>query len=812
MFTRTNVGLQVTVFDSAGISTLEKKVLWDKITEMHTDSLTSFSDEKMVTRFVLPVILNESNIYPNGCCNTIQRCIFNDILGIQRDPNGDSYTKTQIINKQTFSSKRFKRIKGERSNDIVKEQYNITETKTRTLIERHHKKLLLKSGKSIEQYNNDPNECKQPDPFHDALLREAKKDDAFDVNKTVLNKVDKIMFVDTVYTVSELNIVMDQWSALHRFTNLTRVDNGYNSYSIRDTNVVTNLKKVYGKYKVKASSAWQRIEQNESSFDSGYSNRLSLESLLKESEKEEELTNNIFIPVTFVFFIAGGKTMFNSTNQIVIEEHQNNIPQFFIAKTIVASPLGYPHKTTEYSAQQEMKEQSSIVPDEEMYSLNVTLVSIPANISNRLLKSKIKAVQNIETTTQPYGDYEYDIPKSILELGLMSSFHFFTVEQEERIKTNDSTQAFKYYCTRFDGNVDLSYYTHNIHNWLVNKFASDTYYDVLGLNEIAYHPKTLFVIKDKLSVLYEEIEKRQAKLSYIFNDTKTLLSKEMFLYEKALFLTLYSLNKIGMSMISSRNETSKNHINGVFIPEIEALFVRNNYMVTYDILSRLGRYDVEMCSTGMVRRAYLLENMYFLVQNNTTEDIIKVVENSILESNQAHEQQVHSFVQEMNLHEKITKYLQHTERDIRNLMNELERVFRSYKRNPKIFEILTKQNSNEIFPIILTIIKTDSFRKKFKQFIRMYGLTLYYTYVSFNKLILDKDSINASFLIDSADQEKIIQMISNYNDVNDSNFKFISKHLVDNAAATKNTDFKLFTKQLIEDFCKNYISSINTVK
>jgi hypothetical protein len=94
----------------------------------------------------------------------------------------------------------------------------------------------------------------------------------------------------------------------------------------------------------------------------------------------------------------------------------------------------------------------------------------------------------------------------------------------------------------------------------------------------------------------------------------------------------------------------------------------------------------------------------------------------------------------------------------------------------------------------------------------MYGLTLYYTHVTFNRNIISEDKINASFLIDSAAQENIIQRISNYNDVNDSNFKFISKHLIDNAATTKNTDFKLFTKQLIEDFCKNYISSINAVK
>lgn len=601
MFVRKDTKIEVTIFDTSVMNKENKQEVWDSITKARKECLNEIRNAsfKNMPNLIFPAFFDSSSMHSEKY-DMLGRALFYDVMGEKVLYKDEYFGKTKIINTHILNSFIYKTKKSKRktiykiSNDPSLHKYNTekvtTDQSTLSLLEKYHKEVSVK-------YNLKPSEDRIRS--YDSITESKKK------IMPNFDNFDNIITVETVYSLSEILSVFKAYNYL--LTNTYSSDANFNQIS--STDLVTLLTKLYEKYGVKDKKAYSDISERTLYYRYLQHAKTELSSLINEDQELLMDTKNIFIPVTFVWFMDKfNPGLFIDNDSIIRENHIVLNPQFF---------AGYNSNWRPYKGQMYQEDVNLTLPDEltTNHVLKTNLTYIPKSLCNRILKSKLKTVLNPILEKYEVLNNVYNIPKTILELDLMSSFHFVDDTLiKEKLKTLP-TDTHKVISISFDGNINTSYYTRYFKKYLTYKFATFTMPDRNAVNVIDFFAniKLAFVPIPQLDSILNELNKRKEGLSQLLNTGEAnVIPKELFQIEKAYILYLYILRKSGLRF----------NFNGSKCIETDNLtedyLYRGNEGFNRDYFGELSDYT----------RILIIKKLYDLISTNP-EDISDIIESII---------------------------------------------------------------------------------------------------------------------------------------------------------------------------------------
>lgn len=784
------------------MDTMEKKELYDQVAVMHNDSIISLTNPKMQTRLVIPAIFNQGNTRLGGSSGAAKHCLFNDILGLNKYASRDCFGKSRIINPldKIYAVKKKRKVKQEQVVSDDDTRVFVPETKTLKLIDKYHKKELKASNKIMASDDNDG-----PGMYKAGLLRMVMVDfgmkedkPKFDPKTSILRTVSHVLFIDATYSVSEMVIAFEQMDALFRvsYGNL-----GYNPYFDIFENYTSGssrAKSLYGKYEVKGLTVWKRdTESRDNRLNDGSFLSLGYGSLFNEDEMTAKTACNTFIPVTFAIFLENASHLFQPTDSIIREEHTLRNPRFFVSTCAVSGTLGYPDfyvkdefegRTRPVDLKTQSKKFTNISMDE--YSLKTTLTIIPRDFSTRLIKSKLKSVN------------QFGVDKSC--------FHFFSDEDMERLTEKGKNYADNFFCVKFDDRIDLSYYTFVINAWLANKFAGDYYGDYTRVEDfISFGRMVEIPFKETLATSYDELLGRQASLAFKFNTpTHTLISQEMFDYEKANLLYLYLIRKSGLPLYTLRRQQwSDDHATKFSGP-----LKKNGYIFTREILNSYQSSDISMLRIGSDRKAYLIEAMFRMVRTLPREQLFAEMDRLISESKVKMDAIIKNFISRQTLSKELTTIIkQNPPRDVRDRFDRefLKQRKALHKPNHNMYRLLHDSESLQLIPLLLSDTLLFNYIDNLGSLLRIYCtyLKMFADHTTEGRAI-DENGLSVRFLTDSEILKKMRYEYSQYYSNRGNETALLNRLLSDNAKAKVKIEvLEEFTTLLLSEYTKEYLGS-----
>lgn len=803
MYIRKNTKLEVSIFDISMMDTMEKKEVYDQVALMHKDSITSLTNPKMQTRLVIPAIFNQGNTRLGGSSGAAKHCLFNDILGLNKYANRDCFGKSRIISPldKIYVAKRKRKVKLEQVVSDDDTRVFVPETKTLKLVDKYHKKEIKASNKIMSNDDNDG-----PGMYKAGLLRMVMVDfgiketekPKFDPKTSILRTVSHVLFIDATYSVSEMIIAFEQMDALFRvsYGNL-----GYNPYFDIFENynsASTRAKALYGKYEVKGPNVWKRdTEGRDNRLNDGNFVTFGYGSLFNEDEMTAKTACNTFIPVTFAIFLENASHLFQPTDSIIREEHTLRNPRFFISTCAVSGLMGYPdfYNKDEFEGRDrpiDLKTQSRKFTNLSMddYSLKTTLTIIPRDFSTRLIKSKFKAIN------------QFGVDKSC--------FHFFTDEDMERLTEKGKNYADNFFCVKFDDRIDLSYYTFVINTYLANKFAGAFYGDYTRVEDfIAFGRMVESPFKETLATSYDELIGRQASLATKFNTSShTIISQEMFDYEKANLLYLYIIRKSGLSLYTLRRTQWSDDHSTKFMGPLK----KNGYIFTREILNTYQSSDTSWLRIGSDRKAYLMEAMFRMVRTLPREQLFAEIDRLIAESKEKMDVMIKNFTSRQTLAKELTTIIkQNPPREVRD---KFDREFHKqrktiFKLNHNMYRLLHDSESLQLIPLLLSDTLLFNYIESLASLFRVYCtyLKIFADHTTEGRAI-DENGLSVRFLTDSEILKKMQYEYSQYYSNRGTDVTLINRLLSDNAKAKVRIEvLEEFTSLLLSEYTKEYLGS-----
>ena len=598
MFVRKDTKIEVTIFDTSVMSKENKQEVWDSITKAKEECLKEIRDAsfKNIPNLIFPAFFDSSSINYDKS-SALSKALFYDIMGEKVLYKDEYFGKTRIINTHILDSFIYKTKKSKRktaykiSNDPSLHKYNTekvtADQSTLSLLEKYHKEVSVK-------YNLKPSEN-----------RIRSFDSIAESKKKIMSNFDNIVTVETVYSLSEILNVFKAYNYL--LTSIYPSNANFNQIS--STDLVTLLTRLYGKYGVKDKKAYSDISERTLYYRYLQHVKTELSSLMNEDQELLTDTKNIFIPVTFIWFIDKfNPGLFVDNDSIIRESHIVLNPQFF---------ADYSPNWTPYRGQKYQEDVNLTLPDEltTNHVLKTNLTYIPKSLCNRILKSKLKTVLNPVLEKYEVLNNVYNIPKTILELDLMSSFHFVNDTLiKEKLKTLPA-DTHKVISISFDGNINTSYYTRYFKKYLTYKFATTIMPDRNNVNLMDFFAsiKLAFVPVPQLDCILKELNKREEGLFQLLNTGEAnVIPKELFQIEKAYILYLYILRKSGLRF----NFNGSKHIETDILTE-DYLY-KGNEGFNRDYFGELSDYT----------RMLIIKKLYDLISTNP-EDISSLVESII---------------------------------------------------------------------------------------------------------------------------------------------------------------------------------------
>jgi len=823
MFIRKDNRIDVTIFDVSNSSILSKKEMYDQAIQMHEESLKSATDIKTTTRIVMPTIFSYYNteyIHSTSCS---RKALFNDILGRGLDVGEKEWGDTRIVNKRISTDRKPQKRRAGMFNTQVKENDAlINDTKAYDLMHKYNKNTLKRSGLNV---TSSANIDKASARGYDYYLYDdsTPKRNTFKEEDSELHHVDRVLIIDTVYTISELPLLIDQMYDLSRMcdNSLNRMDylNIYRDLTRRLTQRTLN-RELLGKYGIKDSRTWNRLNKTNTGIGSEYGTyyKKVFDSVHEENEATETLTSNVFIPVTYIFFLQKSNGLFMTNDSIIKESHVIKNPQFFVDKTPISETLGFPSYKSESFIHNDkgkltfkVQTHTSILPEltTSNFDLKTTLTSIPSSLAERLLKSKLKAVNNYATETKQYEHYMYDIPKSILESDLMSSFHFFNKDQVNQITFEQRYHNHFFYYKRVDGRIDLSYYTKNINAYLINRFASTFYGSNINIDDIIISGEIMFKSGVSLEEQYSKLENRQKILAEKFNDSKeTILTENMFLYEKTNLLFMYLLKKTNHYIcMDPKNRTGDSSFN-----RFKILICNNNYIFKKESIDAALTSDIKWLEINSVHKAHLYEYLFVYVKNHSKEEILKkiqdvltgfitTIENDAIKAVST-DKLVDIFIELVSKRGPVHNIFA----DFYNRFYKLVRVHTSV--NATLLDIVSRGQSEDYILKIVHDVSMTTYLDNIMRIFSCLSLLIRLFVESNSTYVIDEKGKSYDFLLNSPAFARAHQNFYMYYGGREYQFEFIKNSIVTNSTSTKIDSLEIFTKLLINNFSKEYFGTL----
>jgi hypothetical protein len=810
MYIRKHTKLDVSIFDVSTMDITTKKEVYDQVAQMYTDSLFSLKDAKMQTRLVVPAIFNQGNTRVGSSSGHVRHCLFDDILGQRIEPNRDCFGETRIINNlhKVYTFKKDKKIKPEQITADDSANAFVPEGMTLKLINKHHQKELKSSNKILQgEYRPGLGIMKSTTGISYVILNDSwsssdsctktPEKSKFDPKTSILRTISHVLFVDTVYSVSEMVIAFEQLETLFRVS-YNAV--GYRSYfeifnnGFNATQLINSL---YTKYEVKGTNVWKRDTENRHNhLDDGNFMRLAYNSLLNEDETLIKSTHDVFIPVTFVLFLENASHLFQPSQSIIKEDHTIRNPRFFTSVVSMSGSVGQPdfvHKEDykNIKGQTRVKPQSKKFTNisTDMYSLKTTLTIIPQDFSLRLIKSKLKSVN------------QFNVNKDC--------FYFFTDEDMERLTEKGKNQADYFFNVRFDDRIDLSYYTFAMNTFLTNRFASNYYSDYIELQDFIGFGKVIEGPKEqKLITIYDDLLGRQSSIAYKFNSKdQVLVTKEMFDYEKASLLLLYIIKQSNLNLYKIRREDW----NSTSAVVIALPLHKNNYLFSQEIINRFYNNEVSFLRTGNERKAYLMEALFRLVNTLPKDQLLVKVEEIITDCKSNIDRVFKNYTSRQTLSKELSRII--VENNPQEVRDKFDRMFNKqrtalFKVNYRMYELLNHSESLQLIPMLLGNILMYSYLEQLAGLFRMYCSYIreYYSVSTFK--VIDMKGLSTQFLTDVETHKRVQQEYRGYYSIKGET-KLIDRLLDENARKTtgKIEVLEEFTDLLISEFNKEYFST-----
>ena len=800
MYIRKNASINVTIFDVSTADVMEKKTIFDQVVKLHTDSIASLSKKDMVTRFVVPAIFGQGNTrVGNSSSDYAKRCLFNDILGHNKISNRQYFGDTRIINSISEDRKEQKsrrKVRQEAITGIDNAKVIVSENKTLKLINKYHDKLIKASNKDL---SSDASDFRAEDAlkryFTISMEMTETVKPKFDPNTSILRTVDKILFIDTTYSISEMRLAFEHKARLFSVSNNSSVERAL--FDFRNPHTNEYIKELYQKYGIKETGLWKKdIEESFYNLEDGLNHLFPYESLFSEDEKKVESAYNIFIPVTYVLFLENSSHLFIPAQEIISERHTIRNPRFFIVEGAVPKFTGYPefmqYQPNKTDKHYNMKSQSRVYTDlgEDMYSLKTTLINIPSSFSTRLLKSKLKTVEVAKPDTD--------------------NFYFFTEEQAAKITEKSNRVADNLFYIKFDGRLNLSYYTYALQIKLINKFASEGYYTGIGMDDFIRHGKLIeSPFNFTLPELYNELVQKQEYLSTKFNSTgQTILSQDMFDYEKAELLFLYILRKVGIELVSLRRNKWNDPDMGTFLTCLK----QNDYLFTRDNLNKLYLSDYSFSSMSNLNKAYFLELVFTMVKTMEKEEIFTKVEGFIEECKTTSVKEIKLYDSRNKLTETLTTLIKNNHpRDVRDKfarhLMQNKKLFSTPKY--KLYHLLYRNDSLQLIPLLVCNTLINDYIERLINVSMVYCTYIKIFYDNTNCKVISDDGKATVFLTDVSTQLRVQQGYENFYSSRGYEMILIKRLLEKNSAKTegKIETFEEFTDLLISEFSREYFST-----
>jgi hypothetical protein len=792
MFIRINTKLETTIFNLSLSTVKEKLELFNTLVKKtKTDLLTIEKNKSPLFLSSVSIFLNSDlDLYNTSAIG--RQLLFNDIIGIRNygGNNTESFYKSNIFDTRNVGSSSYKL---RNPPVLTKPTITVEEVKTGQLLKKYNKRDLnnLKQKVTVPETNK----VREVGYDHD-------KETKYLV--PVLEEVDHLMIIEGTTTLSELGDILNIMAQLGR-NSVNRIYGLYDMYDYLDPG--DTLLKILLKYGVTAGNASSQIEfyQRRDRINRSSPTEVVNASVFFENVDHLKLVSdelNIFIPFKLFLFLPNATKLFKDVNTLKVDNSIIDIPSAFSPQRTSFS-IGHQNRKAD-----KQQTTGNLLPTltTNNFKLKNTITYIPSNLSSRLLKSKLKLLEDKRMVLGEYGEVIYNIPKSILDGGYLEDFYFFTKEQTTAInKAKEGSSKYSFNVT-IEGMVNLSYYTNGIYNYLLNRFTNDFYNHSLLLTDFVYCPKLLYKEIPNLGILIKELETKQTSLSTTFNNTQqTLLTHEMFLYEKATLLALYLLKKTGWEDSFLRDKHFRNYGKNVL-----DTIKDNNYNFTQDLLRNGdGYYDLTLVSS--VRKAYLFETVYIACNEKSNEELLLWVEQVIADTTILVHRKTDNYRRQFNISVSMLKHLIHTAGDAQGLQYEVDKQLRIFNdtffsTESKIYFILSQEKSEKLLPLLLVDIGILNYAEILRREILFLPVLLYNCG---EPLSVVEGKVTTSFLSDSKQQMSVLDNHFGHN----NRGKYLAKYPVlfktlTESCNIENTDLGVFINMLLTNFDTYYLSSI----
>jgi hypothetical protein len=798
MFIRIGTKLQTTIFNLSLPTVKEKLELFNTLVKKTKIDLSSVEKNNS------PLFLSSVSILPSSDTDVFntstltRRFLFNDIIGIRScyDQVIDLMYKSEV-----FDIRRIINTNHELRNSCVCEKptISVTEVKTGQLLKKYNNNDLKALPQKVDISENS-----------DVFKYIRRQDEAL---VSILEEVDHLMIIEGMSTLSEIGDVLNIMAQLGRNT-INRIYGLYDMYDYLDPR--ETLFKILKKYGVPVGIPSSQIELYQQNDKIDRPNRIEMynTSLFFENTDQYKLTSdelNIFIPFKLYIFLPNSVTLFKDVNTLSIDNSIIDTPLVFSPQRI-PSNVGFPkilHGNSPNKEGHKQQTSGNLLPTltTNNFKLKNTITYIPLSLSSRLLKSKLKLLEDKQMVLGEYGEVIYNIPKSILDDGYMDDFYFFTREQTKAIdkaKTSSDRYSFN---VGIEHIVNLSYYTNNTHNCLLNRFASRFYSDYLHLSDFIVCPRLLYEEIPTLEILIKELETKQQALSVLFNnDKQTLLTQEMFLYEKATLLALYLLKKTNKEYFDVLKKCDKEYEYSV-----RDTVKNNHYHFTQKILRDSIGYDHNITSIGNTRKAYLFETLYVACSEKTNKELILMVKQAVLDATILYHRQINNYIRQFDVTKVVSKYLKRTFGNTQGISYAVGNYTNKYTKNffysnSRIYFLLSQEKSEKLLPMLLAEVVSLNYAEELCK--ELHFLPELIT-ISGESIPVTGSNVIISFLGDSAQQSLILNNLGSNGRKNSCLTKYpILFKTLGESHKIKNTDLGVFINMLLKNFTAQYLSSI----